>query len=133
MTGARPSAADRAHPSPDAWWSATRIKGRPVVPVEYCKTLGTVGDIILADMSQYAFIDKGGIQSASSIHVQFVAGETAFRFVYRCNGMPEWSSALTPLNGSSNTLSPFGSTRTGFFVSRGFGIREFCAPIAQLD
>jgi hypothetical protein len=28
------------------------LKGRPVIPVEYCATLGTVGDIILADFTQ---------------------------------------------------------------------------------
>lgn len=31
----------------------------------------TSGDIILADLSQYILIDKGGLQSASSIHVKF--------------------------------------------------------------
>src|SRR3989304_9563207 len=33
-----------------------RIKGRPGVAVEYCATGGTVGDIILADFSQYRMI-----------------------------------------------------------------------------
>src|SRR3990167_8807947 len=33
-----------------------RIKGRPVIPVEYCSALGTVGDIILADLSEYRWI-----------------------------------------------------------------------------
>ena len=40
----------------------------------------------------------------------------AFRFVYRCNGMPEWSSALTPLNGTSNTPSPFVALATRGFT-----------------
>ena len=80
--------------------------GRPVMPIEQCATLGTVGDIILGDMSQYIIIEKGGIEAASSIHVQFVTDETAFRFVYRVNGQPIWNSALTPYKGS-NTLSPF--------------------------
>jgi len=81
--------------------------GRPIIPVEYCPTLGTVGDIMLVDLSQYEFIDKGGVQQTSSIHVSFLTGETAFRFMYRCNGMPEWKSALTPKSGSANTLSPY--------------------------
>jgi hypothetical protein len=51
-------------------------------------------------------IDKGGVQSASSIHVQFVTDQTVFRFVYRVDGQPKWDSALTPLNGT-NTVSPF--------------------------
>lgn len=83
-----------------------RIKGQPVVPVEYCETLGTTGDILLADWGSYLLAEKGGIQSASSIHVQFTTDETVFRFIYRVDGQPMWSSALIPANGS-NTVSPF--------------------------
>jgi len=79
---------------------------RPVIPIEQCATLGDKGDIILADMSQYAMIDKGGMQSAQSIHVRFLYDENTFRFVYRCDGQPMWNSVLTPYKGS-NTLSPF--------------------------
>jgi HK97 family phage major capsid protein len=81
--------------------------GRPVIPIEQCQTLGTKGDVILADMSQYILIDKGGVQSASSIHVRFVNDESVFRFVYRVDGLPIWQSPLTPFKGSSNTQSPF--------------------------
>ena len=81
--------------------------GRPVIPIEQCATLGSVGDVILADMSQYILIDKGGIQSASSIHVRFVNDESVFRFVYRVDGLPIWQSPLTPFKGSANTQSPF--------------------------
>ena len=82
------------------------LYGRAVVPVEYCPTLGTVGDVIYADFSQYLLADKGGIQSASSIHVNFTVDETVFRFIYRVDGQPVWHTALTPANGV-NTLSPF--------------------------
>jgi HK97 family phage major capsid protein len=80
--------------------------GRPVVPIEQCQTLGTVGDILLGDFSQYLLIDKGGMESASSIHVRFVYDESVFRFVYRVDGQPTWNNTLTPYKGS-NTLSPF--------------------------
>ena len=80
--------------------------GRPVVPNEHSETLGTVGDIMFADLSQYIMIEKGGIQSASSIHVKFYYDETAFRFTLRVDGQPLWSTALTPAKGA-NTLSPF--------------------------
>ena len=89
--------------------------GRPVIPCEQCATLGTAGDIILADLSQYVMIDKGGVQSASSIHVNFTTDQTAFRFVYRCDGQPLWSNYLTPCKGSTSYQSPFivlNSTRT---------------------
>jgi HK97 family phage major capsid protein len=80
--------------------------GRPVVPVEQCSKLGDKGDIILADMSQYFWAEKGGIQSASSIHVRFEYDEMTFRFLVRYDGQPSWSSALTPYKGN-DTLSPF--------------------------
>jgi HK97 family phage major capsid protein len=83
-----------------------RLKGRPVIPFENCSTVGTLGDILLADLGQYLMIDKGDIQAASSIHVQFLTDETAFRFVYRVDGQPVWNAPLTPAKGT-NTLSPF--------------------------
>lgn len=80
--------------------------GRPVMPIEYCATLGTVGDIVLADFSQYVLADKGGVQAASSMHVAFLTDENVFRITYRVDGQPLWNSALTPFRGS-NTKSPF--------------------------
>ena len=82
------------------------LMGRPVIPVEYCATLGTAGDVILADPSQYVMIDKGGVEAASSVHVRFLYDEMTFRFIYRVDGQPTWYTTLTPYKGS-NTLSPF--------------------------
>ena len=82
------------------------LKGRPVNVIEQCSALGTVGDIMLFDPQQYMYGEKGGINMATSIHVQFVTDETAFRWTYRCNGMPMWSSTLTPYKGSIK-MSPF--------------------------
>lgn len=81
------------------------LYGRPVIPVEHASTVGTAGDILLTDPSQYLLIDKGGIKKAVSIHVRFLYDEQAFRFTYRINGAPLWTSALTPANGT-NTVSP---------------------------
>jgi len=82
------------------------LMGKPVISVEHTATLGTTGDICLFDLSQYLMIDKGGVQSASSIHVQFLADETVFRFVFRVDGQPLWNLVLTPAN-SAVTQSPF--------------------------
>ncbi len=82
------------------------LLGRPVIPIEQCATLGTVGDIIFADMSGYLLAVKGGIESAMSIHVKFDYDESVFRFVMRVDGQPERASALTPYKGS-NSLSHF--------------------------
>ena len=82
------------------------LKGRPVIPVEYCAALGTAGDILLANFQNYRWIDKAGIQTASSIHVQFLTDEMTFRWVWRCNGAPFDAAALTPYKGSG-TLGHF--------------------------
>jgi HK97 family phage major capsid protein len=84
-----------------------RIKGRPVVTIEYSSTLGDLNDIVLADLSQYALIDQGGIQQAQSIHVAFTTFETAFRAHYSVDGGSMWKEALTPFKGGANTTSPF--------------------------
>lgn len=83
-----------------------RLYGRPVVDSEFNASLNTTGDIVLADMSQYLFWDKNGVESATSIHLQFLTDETTFRFTYRCDGKSSLASALTPYKGSTTT-SPF--------------------------
>lgn len=80
--------------------------GRALVPIEYASTLGTAGDITLADLSQYVLADKRGMQAATSMHVRFLTDEMTFRFTYRVDGEPLWHTALTPFKGS-NTKSPF--------------------------
>ncbi len=76
------------------------------MPLEQCNNIGGVGDIILGDLSQYLLIDKGGINTASSIHVRFLYDESVFRFIYRVDGQPIWNKPVTPFKGS-NSLSPF--------------------------
>lgn len=80
--------------------------GRPVIPVEQCETLGTSGDIVLADFSKYAVITKGGLAMDQSMHVRFIYHEMAFRFSYRINGQPLVKQAITPFKGSA-TQSAF--------------------------
>ena len=82
------------------------LMGRPLIPVEWCPTLGTVGDIILADLSQYVTITKGMVETAMSMHLRFDYDEMAFRLIFRLDGQPWWASALTPYLGS-NTQSCF--------------------------
>jgi len=74
--------------------------GRPVKPIEYCDTLGTEGDIVLVDPTQYVMIDKGDIQYATSVHVAFLTDEQAFRFIYRVDGQPVDNKPITPFKGT---------------------------------
>ncbi|MGC1861900.1 MAG: phage major capsid protein [Methylocystis sp.] len=85
--------------------AAPLLKGRPVVEVEQSPALGSVGDIVLADLSQYIIVD-GGLKSAISADVYFISGQAAFRFVLRVDGMPAWASPITAYNGTGSR-SPF--------------------------
>jgi HK97 family phage major capsid protein len=78
------------------------LLGRPVLPIEQCAALGDAGDIILADFQNgYVLAEKGGLQSAMSIHVKFQYDESVFRFVMRVDGQPVRASALTPFKGGA--------------------------------
>ena len=93
------------------------LMGRPLFYTEKCQAIGTAGDIVLADFSQYIIggrAGNSGIKFATSMHVRFTTDEQAFKFTLRYDGQPSWTSYLTPKRGST-TLSPFvvlSSTRT---------------------
>lgn len=80
--------------------------GRPIIPIEYAAKLGTKGDLMLVDLSQYIFVDQGSIESASSLHVKFLEDEMTFRFTWHVDGQSFWDSALTPKS-AGDTLSPY--------------------------
>lgn len=82
-----------------------QLMGRPVVPVEAASALGTEGDIILTDLTQYLIAMKAsGMRTDVSIHLYFDSDHVAFRFIMRVGGQPYWPAAITRQNGS-NTLS----------------------------
>ena len=79
------------------------LLGRPVVPLESCKTLGDKGDIIFADLSQFLCILKAsGLRTDVSMHLYFDYDMLAYRFLFRVSGMPLWKSAITPENGTND-------------------------------
>lgn len=90
--------------------STPRLKGRPMLDVEQAATLGTVGDIVLANLDEYLLIERP-VQTAMSIHVAFTTDEVVFRFIYRVDGQPLWHTTLTPKNGT-NTQSAFVALET---------------------
>jgi HK97 family phage major capsid protein len=65
----------------------TRIKGKPVIVTEFNAALGTVGDVVLANLDDYLLWERGP-DFASSIHLRFDYDEQVFRAVYRCDGLP---------------------------------------------
>jgi HK97 family phage major capsid protein len=91
------------------------LLGMPIVFVEAASTLGTEGDIVLTDLTQYlAVLKSSGLRSDVSIHLYYDSDHVAFRFILRVGGQPYWSAPVNPQNGS-NTLSSIvtlSSTRT---------------------
>jgi HK97 family phage major capsid protein len=75
------------------------LKGLPIAVSDKAQAVGTVGDIILADMSKYKIASKGGLSMASSEHVSFLEDETVFKFRFRVGGLPA-GLKLTAVDGT---------------------------------
>jgi len=82
------------------------LLGRPIMPIEYCQALGTVGDIIFADMSMIASGTQGSVEAASSIHLRFDYAETCFRFMWAVDARPWFTVPKSPFKGTASSISP---------------------------
>lgn len=83
------------------------LMGRPVIPIEQAANFSSQGDISLVDMTQYLLAQRSDVRADSSIHVAFLTGEQAFRFMLRLDGQPWWKKPLTPKASGAATRSPF--------------------------
>ena len=85
------------------------LLGMPVYETQHCAAFSSQGDIILADLKQgYASFQKAeGMDFASSIHLFFDAGATAFRWRHRIGGEPYLKTAVTPPQDTAFTQSHF--------------------------
>jgi HK97 family phage major capsid protein len=82
--------------------------GLPVIVIEQAASVGTLGDVILADFANgYVLAEKGGIAADMSIHVRFEYDKSCFRFVMRVDGQPVLANAITPFKGTASTQSHF--------------------------
>lgn len=84
-----------------------RILGRPVLFSEKVNKLGDGGDISFVDLGQYLVGDRGEMRVQSSEHYKFGNDVVSYRVIQRADGRPWLKSAITPANGSTNTLSPY--------------------------
>jgi len=90
------------------------VLGRPAYESEHLSSaLGTSGDIILVDPTQYGVAYKGTFTPSveSSAHLYFDSNKTAFRLVFRVDGQPLWDTYITPAQGSV-TKSPIVTLET---------------------
>ena len=92
---------DASRPVPNS------LLGIPLIFKDRSVTLGTKGDLVLADLSYYLVKDGSGPFIATSEHVAFLNDITTIKLINNVDGKP-WLSAPLPLEGStSNTVSPF--------------------------
>lgn len=83
------------------------LLGKQVIYTEATSALGTVGDLIFADMSQYlAVVKGGGIRQDVSMHLWFDQDTNAFRFILRIGGQGWWNATVTR-PGSKATFGSF--------------------------
>jgi len=85
--------------------SLASLKGRAIIESDHCAALGTVGDINFVNLKEYMLITKDGTKQDYSIHVEFLAAENCFRFIFFANGMPKRSGTLTLKNSPSKPRS----------------------------
>jgi HK97 family phage major capsid protein len=83
------------------------IFGRPVIVSEKASAVGTRGDVVFVDLSYYLVGDRQQMSVSSSTDYNFGSDKTTFRIIQRVDGRPWLQSAITPRNGSTNTLSSF--------------------------
>lgn len=82
------------------------IKGKPAIPSLHCSTVGDVGDIILAKLSDFISINKGQVNQLASPHVAFLQDKLCLKFTFRVNGKTLLDSAVT-VEQSAQTRSSF--------------------------
>jgi HK97 family phage major capsid protein len=102
------------------------IKGRPLLVVEQTSALGTAGDLVLADWSQYCLCVRvpadskeapsmemaygpasSMIEFTSSDHKYFDTDQSIFRWKARMDGKPMWITSVTLADGSGQANSAF--------------------------
>ena len=76
---------------------------RPVLMSEKLPALGTTGDIILCDFSQYVVGLRQEVTLEKSGHVRFMTDETVWRAITRVDGQGRWNRAFTPANGATQS------------------------------
>jgi len=86
---------------PEGW----ELFGLPLILSEKLKTLGTQGDLLLADFSQYHIGLRKELSLERSFHAGFMTDSVWFRMTARLDGMGSWKTTQAPEYGTP--VSPF--------------------------
>ena len=84
----------------------TTLMGYPIFFIENTVTLGSEGDLILADWSKYVIGDRQATTIETSKHFKFQSDLTAWRAIHRVAGRP-WLSTTFTLRDGTTEVSPF--------------------------
>jgi len=76
------------------------ILGKEVIFTEKCPALGSKGDLMLCDLSQYAVGIRKEIALDRSISVGWLEDLTDFRAIVRADGQGLWNKPITPKHGN---------------------------------
>lgn len=77
------------------------LLGLPLLFTEKVPAIGTQGDIVLADLSQYIVGMRQEMSIKKSEHLYFDSDQTAYRILMRADGRGAWSKVMTPRNGAT--------------------------------
>lgn len=95
-----------ALPQSSGVMSIGTIFGIPVLVSEKLPALGTKGDVMLCDFSQYLLGDRQEITIDVSPHVNFLKNQMVWRVVWRGDGQP-WLNNTITIADNATTVSPF--------------------------
>jgi HK97 family phage major capsid protein len=77
------------------------LLGKEVIFTEKVPALGSLGDIILCDPSQYIVGMRKEVSLDKSIHVGWSVDSMCYRTIVRVDGQGSWDKAITPKAGDS--------------------------------
>jgi HK97 family phage major capsid protein len=96
-----------------------RLLNLPVVLTEKTPVLGTKGDVILADLSQYSIGLRKDVAVESSRHAGWTQDSTYYRAIVRVDGQGTWPKAFTPKAGDTRSWAVTIETRSERTLTRG--------------
>ncbi len=80
-----------------------RIFGRPVIFSEKLPALGTKGDLILADLSQYQVALNPNFLIGKTDAAEWYSGVVSYRIIMAIDGRGSWVAPITPRFGSTQS------------------------------